>query len=102
MQSPLLRFLSKSKILASYVKFYPSVTQSEVQKDGLCFSQETFIKTKEGYILIEKLKVGDYVLGGIESSGELAYKVVTETFLEDVHSIKCKIQTQAIRKCAEL
>ena len=41
-----------------------------------CFTEETLIKTIEGYIPIKDLKVGDLVLSENEHTGEQGYKKV--------------------------
>lgn len=51
---------------------------------GGCFVAGTLVRTKEGLVPIEKIKVGDYVLSKPESGeGEQAYKRVTRTFERD-------------------
>jgi hypothetical protein len=48
-----------------------------------CFVAGTLVHTKDGLVPIEKIKAGDWVLSQPEQTGELAYKRVEETFVND-------------------
>lgn len=47
---------------------------------GGCFVAGTLVHTKDGLVLIENIRVGDWVLSQPEGRGELAYKRVVDTF----------------------
>ncbi|TGK04176.1 hypothetical protein EHQ53_03240 [Leptospira langatensis] len=101
-RSPILRLVLEGRSLISFAKLSVLGSSYDTPEEKNCFSQQTFIKTKHGYTSVENLKVGDFVLAGSDGSGALAYKAVTETFIQDVQSIHCKIRTQAVRKCSDL
>ncbi|NUM42568.1 MAG: hypothetical protein HUU45_13160 [Leptospiraceae bacterium] len=49
-----------------------------------CFVAGTLVRTKTGFVEIEKIKVGDEVMSLNEKTGEISSRRVTETFIHDV------------------
>jgi hypothetical protein len=56
---------------------------------GACFAAGTAILTPDGYTMIEKIKIGDFVLSQPETQGERAYKRVVNTFVREEKMLRC-------------
>jgi hypothetical protein len=48
-----------------------------------CFVAGTLVATADGHVAIEEIQVGDMVLAGDPETGEVAYKEVTRTFVNE-------------------
>jgi hypothetical protein len=57
----------------------PDNTQKSFEP-GACFAAGTLVRTKDGLVPIEQIKVGDWVLSKPENGAEQAYKRVIKTF----------------------
>lgn len=52
-----------------------------------CFTEDTFVLTKDGYKQIKDVNVGDYVLSENTDTGEIDYKQVVCTFENESESL---------------